>query len=135
MDQVPMFFEQTEDALGFVVSALGGAKQVGAALRPDLSPDAAARWLLDCLNPDRPAFLHPAQTLMLLRMAREVGIHNAMEWMCQATGYAKPVPAEPADEQAALMRQFIQAADAVRNLLPRLESLTVDYPAGMRVIK
>ena len=136
MDQVPMFFEKVEDALGFVISALGGAKSVGCKLRTDLPPEAAARWLLDCLNTDRPAFLHPGHITALLRMAREAGIHNAMEWICQDTGYAKPVPVEPQDEQAVLMRSFVQSVDMQRNIVSRLEQLTgQSLESSLRVVK
>lgn len=136
MDQMPMFFEKIEDALGFVISALGGAKVVGAKLRPDLPADAAGRWLLDCLNTDRPAFLHPGHIAVLLRMAREANVHNAMDWLCQDTGYAKPTPVEPQDEQAQLMRTFVQSVEIQRHTLARLEALTGQtLESGLRVVK
>lgn len=137
MDQVPMFFEQVEDALGYIIQALGGAKVVGAKLRPDMaenSPESAQRWVLECLNPDRPAFFHPAQVIMLLRMAREANLHNAMDWLCDRTGYAKPQPLEPQDEYALLQRQFIQAAEMLKSLTPRLDELQSHNP-NMRVVK
>lgn len=139
MDQVPMFFETVEDALGFVISALGGAKVVGCKLRPDLaenSPESAQRWVLECLNPDRPAFFHPSQVLVLLRLGREAGLHNAMEWICDRAGYAKPTPVEPQDEQAQLMRTFVQSVEIQRHTLARLEALTGQtLESGLRVVK
>lgn len=124
MDQVPMFFEKFEDALTFVVSALGGAKVVGAKLRPDLPADAAGRWLLDCLNSDRPAFVHPGHIAALLRMAREAGVHNAMDWFAEYTGYAKPQPVAPIDEHALLLRQFVQSVELSREIVTRLQQIT-----------
>lgn len=47
------FYECPEDALRAAMQALGGAKQVGARLLPDKTPDGAGRLLLDCLNPAR----------------------------------------------------------------------------------
>lgn len=136
MDQVPMFFEKVEDALGFIISALGGAKVVGAKLRPDLPADAAGRCLLDCLNTDRPAFLHPGHITVLLRMAREAGVHNAMDWICDHAGYAKPQPVEPQDEQALLMRQFVQSVELQRSIASRLEQMTgQSLEAGLRMVK
>lgn len=136
MGQVPMFFEKFEDALTFIVSALGGAKVVGAALRTDLPADAAGRWLLDCLNTDRPAFLHPGHIAALLRMAREAGVHNAMDWICEHTGYAKPQPVEPLDEQALLMRQFVQSVELSRDIVTRLQQITGQtFESPLRAVK
>lgn len=136
MDQIPMFFEQAEDALGYAVAALGGAKAVGVRLRPDLPADAAGRWALDCLNADRPQFFHPGQVLAILRLAREAGVHVAMDWICQSAGYAKPAPMEPQDEQAALMRQFIQAAELLRHTQARIEQMAgAATDTGLRVVK
>jgi hypothetical protein len=111
---------------------------VGLLLRADMSADAAGRWVLDCLNPDRPQFFHPSQIALLLKAAREANIHAAMDWFCQSAGYAKPAPIEPQDEQAALMRQFIQAAELVQKLAPRLEALAgmaAPASASMRVVR
>lgn len=138
MEQQALFFESVEEALSHVVSALGGAKAVGAKLRQDMGPEAAGRWLKDCLNGDRRETLHPGQLLWLLRSAREAGVHTGMDWLCQAAGYARPAPMEPADEQAALMREFIRAADIQRSTLARLEQLTasgVSLTTDLRVVK
>ena len=51
--QEPLFVETVNEALREIVKALGGAKKVAAQLRPQKTVDEAARWLLDCLNPER----------------------------------------------------------------------------------
>lgn len=51
----PALILDAEDALREVTRALGGAKSVGARLRPDLDPEAAGRWWHDCINSERAA--------------------------------------------------------------------------------
>lgn len=115
--------ESMNDALIACVKALGGSKQVGPLLWPDAAPDAAQRKLLDCLNEDRPHHLTPAQTLMVLRLARHRGFHDAADFMMAELGYAAPVPVEPRDEAAELQRQFITASNQLAAMLGRIESL------------
>jgi hypothetical protein len=69
-----LFYEDVNDVLRATVQALGGAKRVGAALRGnDIGVDAAGRWVLDCLNPDRRERFTPEQVLWLLaRRARSI---------------------------------------------------------------
>lgn len=115
--------ESINDALIEVVKALGGSKQVGAMLWPEKAPDAAQRALLDCLNPDRPARLSPEQMVLLMRKARQAGFHAAAEWLMCDLGYARPVPLEPAEEMAALQRDFLQATQALTSMAGRLEQM------------
>lgn len=111
------------DALVAAVKALGGSKVVGALLWPEKAPDAAQRLLLDCLNDDRPAHLTPDHVLMILRLARQRGHHDAVAWMLAHLGYAAPQPVEPRDEVAELQRQFIEASRAMQQLAGRIERL------------
>ena len=111
------------DALVAAVKALGGSKVVGALLWPEKAPDAAQRLLLDCLNDDRPAHLTPDHVLMILRLARQRGHHDAVAWMLADLGYAPPQPVEPRDEVAELQRQFIEASRAMQQLAGRIERL------------
>ena len=106
--QVSMpFFECPEDALKAVVQRLGGAKAVGAQLFPDKAPDAAARTLLDCLNPDRAEKLTLSQVLLILRMAHDAGLHEAMEYIAGEAGYeARPIRL---DEQVDALTQVIES--------------------------
>ena len=64
-------FATDEEALTAAVQHAGGAKVVGCALWPDLSPDTAQRKLLDALNQQRPERLKPSQVRLVLRMARD----------------------------------------------------------------
>lgn len=81
---------------------MGGAKVVAASMRPDLSPDAAARWLKDCLNDSRREHLHPGHVMWLLRAGRAAGLHGAIAYLCREVGYSDPAPVEPEDERANL---------------------------------
>ena len=123
MNQSPLFFEGPEDAFSHLVSLMGGAKSVGARMRPDLAPDAAARWLKDALNADRREQLHPSQVIWLLKAAREAGIHDAMRWISGECGYTTPDPISPPDEMAELQRQFIAASKNLESMTARMETI------------
>lgn len=123
MNQSPLFFECPEDAFSHVVSVLGGAKAVGAKMRPDLAPDAAARWLKDALNADRREQLHPSQVIWLLKSAREAGIHDAIRWIASECGYTSPDPVSPPDEMAELQRQFITVSKNLEAMTARMEAI------------
>ncbi|WP_234197113.1 hypothetical protein [Pseudacidovorax sp. NFM-22] len=115
--------ESLNDAIIECVRACGGSKQVGAALWPEKTPDAAQRALLDCLNEDRPAKLSPEQLLLILRMARQRGHHDGINYIAAELGYGTPVPIEPRDEIADLQRQFIEASRAMTRMAERMEKL------------
>lgn len=120
-DQSSLFHESVEDALAEVVAALGGAKVVGARMRPDLSPDAAGRWLRDCLNDGRREHLTPGHVMWLLREGREAGVHAAVRFICREAGYSEPSPVEAEDERARLQREYIEAAKSMSRLAERIE--------------
>lgn len=123
MNQTPLFFDDINAALSHVVSVLGGAKRVGPMLRgDDMTVDAAARWVLDCLNMDRPAQFHPHHVLVLLRAARGVGDHTAMSWLAGEVGY-QALPVEPEDEAADLQRRFIETGQMMAKMAQRIEAL------------
>ena len=115
--------ETFNEALVECVKALGGSGKVAPKLYPEKTPESAQRTLLDCLNPDRPAHLNPDQTLLILRLARERGIHMGMEYLAGSLSYAAPVPIEPKDEMAELQLQFIESQKAMAEMIGRMERL------------
>lgn len=125
--QAPLFVEDYNDAIRETAIALGGLKKVGVALRPELSADAAGRWLSDCCNPDRRYTLAPEQLGLLRRMARAAGVHLLTTFEMRDSGYADPQPIEPEDERAALQREYIDAVRTLANLQTRIERV------GLRV--
>jgi hypothetical protein len=118
-----MLAESFNDALIEAVKACGGSKAVGIALWPSKGVEAGQRQLLACLNPDRNEKLGPDEVLLILRMARERGFHDALNFVCADLGYAEPQPIEPKDELADLLRQYLQRREQDSRKNERLESL------------
>jgi hypothetical protein len=110
------------DALVDVVHQCGGSKEVASLLRPGMPADDAGRWLRDCLNPDRRELLSPERLLALLNLARQRGVHVAMQALGAETGYLV-APIEPELERAKLMREFVEAQRALQELAVRMERL------------
>lgn len=123
MSQPALFHESINDALRDLVAALGGAKAVGARMRPELPADHAGRWLADCLNDGRREHLSPAQVVWLLREGRAAGHHHAMHWLAGEVGYAAPPPVEPEDERIRLQREYVAAARDMARMAERIERL------------
>jgi hypothetical protein len=121
MDQRQLFHETVYDALGALVSAAGGPKKVGPMLWPEKTLDAAAQLVRDCLNAARKERFDPEQTLFLLKLGRQIGCHDAVNYICGEAGYASPAPIEPEDEYARLQREYINAVRALQSLTPKLE--------------
>src|SRR5690554_1231955 len=101
-------------------AACGGKKAFACMLRPDLAddPNAAHRWLLDALNPDRRTEIHAAHLIRACRVAREHGCHILKHWLDDATGYSRsdPVPAQTENQKRArrmreLLDEFARLAD------------------------
>lgn len=129
MNSPALFHETAADALREVVQALGGMKAVGAQMRPERAADVAARWVADCLNPDRAERFDPDQVLWLLREGRRIGCHAAANFLMREAGYADPTPIEPEDERARLEREFIAAAKGLSGIADRLARLGVKVAA------
>ncbi len=104
-----------------LVAALGGSKVVGPRLFPQKPADNAARYLSDCLNPNRDHDIGIEGFLTVLKWAREAGIHFGMHWIADELGYARPTPIEPEDARAALQRQFLAGVEDLKQLAKRLE--------------
>ena len=108
------FFDSPEDALKAVIQQLGGIKKVGPKLFPDKTVDAAARYLLDCVNSDRSEKLALSQIMMLLRLAHEAGFHTAFAWLSGEIGYdIKPITrAEEVDRLTSVVEQSSKTLSA-----------------------
>lgn len=130
MLQESLFVDSIYDALRGIVERAGGLKAVGLRLRPTKSADEAGRWLADCLNTSRPEKLDPEDVLHLLRIGREANYHGAKYWIDTECGYAPTPPVEPADEQAQLMREYIEAVKHQQQIANRLERLAVPVRAA-----
>ena len=117
------FFDSPEDALKAVIQQLGGIKRVGPLLFPDKSVDAAARYMLDCVNHDRPEKLAISQIMMLLRLAHAAGYHTAYAWLSGEIGYdIKPITkAEEVDRLTSVVEQSTKTLTMALATLERLQ--------------
>ena len=121
MQQTALFHESINDALDACVRMCGGAKKVASKLWPEKTADAAHRLLLQCLNEDRQEKLGPEQVLFILKLAREQGFHDGINFIARESGYADPQPMDPEDERAELMREFVDAQKLMKQLADRME--------------
>lgn len=115
-------YESVNDALQGAVTALGGYKKVGPALRPELPVDQAAQWLRDCLNAGRREKLSPEQVLLLLREAARAGFHPLMNFIAFDAGY-KAVPVDPQTQEAELQSRFIAAVEGLTAIQSQLQRI------------
>lgn len=103
------------DMLLELVRALGGPKEVGAWLRPELPVEQAAQWVRDCINAHRREKFDLAQVITLLARARKQGYHDAIAYLNAECGY-RVEPIEPEDERARLQREFVDAVGKLEGI-------------------
>jgi hypothetical protein len=120
-EQSRLFITDIYDALGDLVRALGGPKDVGPALKPEKTIDDAAGWVKDCLNRNRREKFDAEQILWLLKRGREVGCHDPIKWICENAGYTPPEPKEPETELTKLLREYVEIENRRATLQPRIE--------------
>lgn len=121
--QTSLFHESINDAIKDIINHAGGMKSVGAKLYPEKTPDSAHRTLLDALNDNRPEKLSPEQLMFILKIGRQVGCHSAINYITRDCGYSDPMPIEPDDVKAKLMRDFITAQKAMSAITEKLNSI------------
>lgn len=121
-DEILMYDDEL-DAAKAAVRRLGGAKKVGEMLYPEKTPEAAARYLLDALNPSRSERLNPGQVLLLMRKAREIGFHGLTAYFMREAGYAPPVPLDPVTETARLAHTLERVMGTALQVAAQLERL------------
>lgn len=129
MEQTPLFHEDLNAALGYLVSALGGPKRVGSEMWPSMSPDKAGRKLSDCLNDNHQQKFSPDDIMWLLREGRKYGVHSAMSFISEESGYDTPQPIEPEDERAKLQRQYVEATKMMAGIAKQMEKLSSAEPS------
>lgn len=121
MTQDKLFITSIHDALGDLVRALGGPKEVGLTLKPEKTAEDAAGWVKDCLNPKRREKFDPDHILWLLKRGREVGCHDPINWICAQAGYLPPEPTEPETELTNLLREYVAIENRRSALQPKIE--------------
>lgn len=118
--QFALLIDTINDAIRDTVRALG-PKTVAQALFPAKKPEAAERYLDDCLNPGREQKLSIDEILVIARMGREKGIHLIATYINRDVGYTDPMPVDPEDEKAELQRQFNENVSSLHKLAARIE--------------
>lgn len=121
--EIGLDYEDELDAAREAVRHAGGPKKVGPQMFPDKSVDAAARYLMDALNPARAERLTPSQVLMLMRMSREAGFHGFAIWWMRQAGYQAPVPIAPVSEAAVLTAQISLLVPKLQDLMEQAQRL------------
>lgn len=121
--QLTLVHEDAVDVVRSLVAALGGAKVIGPRLFPHKPAEAAARYLLDCLNPHRDHDIGVEGFVILLKWAREAGVHLGTHWLCDELGYTRPQPIEPEDQAAEILRRVDKAREELRTCLQQLDRL------------
>lgn len=125
-------YDDLNDALKGAIKALGGFKAVGQLLWPEIEKaETAAQKLRDCVNADRRERLTPEQFVMILRLARDKNFHASMDYVAQQIGY-KATPVNPADVDAELQRNFIDAVAQLAEMGNRL--MQRQQPARVRAV-
>jgi hypothetical protein len=87
--QFALIIDTINDAIRDTCRAIG-AKTVAQALWPTKKPEAAERYLDDCLNPSREQKLSIDEILVIARMGREKGIHLIATFINRDLGYTDP---------------------------------------------
>lgn len=118
-----MQFESFNDALIECVKSAGGSKTVASILWPEKPIHQAQQLLLACLNIERPEKLNPEQALLIIKLAKDTGLHTGIEYICHTLSYTMPQPIQPDDEKAQLQREFIEAQKSFAALSKRMESV------------
>lgn len=121
--QPQLFYEDVFDVGRAAVQAAGGAKAVASKLWPHMPISEAQRKLLDCLNRERPEKLCLEEFVVVLRLAREAGFHQAKHWIDEAVGYQPTPPTDPKIERDRLAEELARAAEHFKLLTRAVERL------------
>lgn len=117
MQQAALWHDTIYEALRALIDALGGPKRVAADLWPARELGDGQRYLLKCLDAERPEKLGLEEFVWLMRRGREAGCHVLADYLGQACQYelrpVDPAVAE-ADLAAQVERTMTQAADLLR---------------------
>jgi hypothetical protein len=125
MDQLALMHESLEDSIKEVARVCGGTKKLAEHLwGANMGVQAANTRFLDCLNPDRPAKLSPAELMTIARLGRERGCDAVMRFLCAEVGYEMPAPLNREQEINEVQKQLADALAYVKSNMAKLERLT-----------
>ena len=116
--QAPLWHDTIHDALRALIDALGGPKRVASDLWPARDVADGQRYLLKCLDVERPEKLGLEEFVWLMRAGRAGGCHVLAEYLGQACQYElRPVDpaAVEADLAARVQQTLSQTAELIRH--------------------
>jgi hypothetical protein len=113
--QLPLVVDSLNDAVRDTCRVIG-FNEIALELWPKKGAKEAARYLNDCLNPERPHKLDGEEIVYIAKRGREAGLHLITSFICMETGYAPPVPVDPDDARAEMQRQFVDAVNRAERL-------------------
>lgn len=109
-EQVRLWHDSIEDAIGTAIQSLGGAKKVAELLWPVLArnkPQTAYTRLRHCLNAEKSEKLDPDEVLTIARAAALLGEHSIMQYMARELGYEiTPLPGDEKQKRAKRERRL-----------------------------
>jgi hypothetical protein len=121
-EQLPLLVDTLNDAIRDTARILG-VKKIAKELWPAKGEEAAARYLNDCLNPDRPHELSGPEIMLIAKRGKEVGCYMITAFFNAETGFAPPMPIDPEDAKAELQRAYIESVKEQRRIAERLERI------------
>lgn len=125
MVQPELFYESFLEALRDDVKAIGGSKSVGGKFWPEKDLHAAANLVNDCLNANRRDRFNEDQERYIMRKARELrGFSAGICFLCDDTGFERPLAKNPVDEIAKRQQEFIDAVRTAERVSHELQRLT-----------
>ncbi len=129
----PLFFDDFRGSIRHLVGALGGPKKVGMLLRPTLSPQTAANWVNDCLNPERDSKFDFEDIVTLIKAGRELGVHCANWQLQDETGYTRPTIAPAKTPEQVLAAQMARTLAEFQRLADEAAALAASSGLGSAV--
>lgn len=129
MSNNAIFSDTLAEALSDVVYTIGGPKAVAAELWPakfDANPESTARYVSQCLEPNRREKFALDEIEWLFAAGRGANAHTAMRYIAHKCNYAEPEPIVPESERDKLQREFVEAVEAQRDIIARMESLSTN---------
>lgn len=122
MSQQPqLFYEDVFEVAKAAVQAAGGAKKVAGVLWPSKPTAQAHKELLDCLNRESVRKLCIEEFMAILKLAREVGFHQAKHWIDVDIGYEPTQPLDPQQEESEIAAAIQRHAEESAKLSQRIE--------------
>lgn len=132
--QQALFHETIRDALRHDINAIGGPKEVGSRLRPELTLNDARTWVNHCLDESRGEKFEPEVIQWIINEARKVGVFSTITYILRTSGFEDPKPADP-DKVVEQIHDRIQSATGeLRDLLQQLEALGISMPDNVSSI-